>query len=180
MLVETLQTLPSEFVSDNWHIRYMTAEDAEQLLEIWSDTKVTEYMNIETFDTLTQAKEIIDAIDKTETACRYVIEDTISKELIGSFGINELYLGTMTAEIGYELKRAYWRKGIMSTVLSTFIHVIYSTTPIRTLTAKVSPQNAPSSTLLIKLGFQFDELVSEFDMKSKNLEKVRQYKLDLK
>lgn len=179
MLVEVLRTLPSEFVSDNWRIRHMTLRDAEQLFEIWSDMQVTEYMNIETFDTLTQAKEIIDAINQTETACRYVIESIVSQELIGSFGINELYLGTMTAEIGYELKRAYWRKGIMSTILSTFIHVINSTTPIKILTAKVAQKNIPSSSLLIKLGFQFDELVSEFDMKSKNLEKVRQYKLVL-
>lgn len=173
MLLEALNNLPKEFETERIYARSMTDNDAPQLLEIWSDDNVTHHMNIETFHAVSEVSEMISAIELEATACRYVIIDKSTNEMIGSFGINELYLNSMTAEIGYELKESHWRKGIMTEILSSFIAVIQTTTTISALTAKVSPENIASSQLLMKLDFHFDKVVSEFNMQKKNVRNSR-------
>ncbi|MBC1474667.1 GNAT family N-acetyltransferase [Listeria grandensis] len=179
MLVNELRNLPWEFKTNRTLLRVMTHDDADKLLKIWSNTEVTRYMNIETLHTIEQAHEIISAILDTKSANRYVIIDKLNRNIIGSFGINELYLNTMTAEIGYELKQSYWGTGLMAEILNVFIQLIQTTTTIKILTAKVSPENIASSKLLKKLDFTFDKTVSEFAMKTKTLETVEQYKREL-
>lgn len=175
MLINILRKLPTEFETARTRNRVMTCNDAEQMLKIWSDNDVTRFMNIEAFTTIDQAREIILAIQQEKTANRYVIIDKISADLIGSFGINELYLDTMSAEIGYELKKSHWGFGIMSEVLQVFIQEILSVSNILVFTAKVDQENLASIKLLEKLGFNYDKMVSEFDMNTKTLKNVKQY-----
>ncbi|MBA3927331.1 GNAT family N-acetyltransferase [Listeria rustica] len=175
MLVDILQKIPTEFETARTQNRMMRRDDAAQMLHVWSDPDVTRFMNIENFSTIDQAREIILAILQEKTANRYIIMDKMNSELIGSFGINELDLNTLNAEIGYELKKSYWGSGIMSEVLQTFMHITQSTTGILTFTAKVDPENRASIKLLEKLGFDYDKTVTELDMNTKTLKNVKQY-----
>lgn len=175
MLVDILRRIPAEFETARTQNRMMNCNDAAQMLHVWSDPDVTRFMNIETFSTIDQAREIILAILQEETANRFVIIDKIDGELIGSFGINEFYQDTMTAEIGYELKKSYWGLGIMFEVLQAFMQIIESTSHILAFTAKVAPENQASIRLLEKLGFNYDKTVTELDMNTKTLKNVKQY-----
>lgn len=175
MLVDILRKIPAEFETTRTQNRMMTCDDADQMLQVWSDEDVTRFMNIETFSTVEQAREIILAILQEKAANRYVIMDKTSGEVIGSFGINELYIDTMTAEVGYELKKKYWGSGIMSEVLQAFMQIVQSTSNILIFTAKVAPENEASIRLLEKLGFHYEKTISELDMSTKTLKAVKQY-----
>ncbi|WP_430534998.1 GNAT family N-acetyltransferase [Listeria rocourtiae] len=175
MLVDELRLLPTEFETAHTKNQMMTCDDAPQMLKIWSDDDVTRFMNIETFTTINQAREIISAILQEETANRYVIFYKENSELIGSCGINELCIENMTAEIGYELKKSHWGLGIMTEILQTFVHIIQTTTNIQALKAKVDPENIASIRLLEKLRFDFDETATEFDMNTKTLKNIKVY-----
>ncbi|MBF6591920.1 MAG: GNAT family N-acetyltransferase, partial [Ktedonobacterales bacterium] len=73
--------------------------------------------------------------------------------IIGSCGLFNFDEGFHRAETGYELRRAYWRRGIMMEALSAMLTFAFATMELRRVEAVVDDVNERSKRLLRKLGF---------------------------
>lgn len=165
-----LSALPDQFTTDRLLLKKTTLQDAFPLFQIWSDSAVAEYMNIEKFSSVYQAEEMIKAIAAEPDAIRYTIFS--QEKVIGSFGINEVNAANNTAEIGYELAKNYWHKGIMTELLRYFLPLLQNKLHFSGVYAKVIPENTASTILLKKLDFEISGEAQEWDQDNKQLSTV--------
>lgn len=159
---EFLTTLPEEIISKRVTFKKTKSAHAAALFSIWSDEAVARYMNIEKFATVSQAQEMIRLIEEEPAACRYTL--FIEDQIVGSLGINDILSADKTAEIGYELAQQFWRRGIMTEALTTFIELLEKQTYLRGVTAKVLPDNTASIRLLENLHFDYQSTTKEFEL----------------
>ncbi|EUJ27933.1 hypothetical protein MFLO_12903 [Listeria floridensis FSL S10-1187] len=131
-------------------------------------------MNIEQFSSIRQAEEMIKAIDAEPDAIRYTI--FLNDEIIGSFGINEINKHENTIEIGYELAKEHWRKGIMTELLNQFLILLQTNLNFSGVYAKVLPENIASIQLLEKVGFKAVEETEEWDLAIQSMSKILIFK----
>ncbi|HWR44488.1 GNAT family N-acetyltransferase [Sporomusa sp.] len=158
-LIETIET-------KRLVLRKMKVEDAEALFRYWSDSEVTRHMNISLFETIDQALEMITFLsglfDKAE-AFRWTIILKDSGDIVGSCGYNSWNKENQRGEIGYELGRAYWGKGIMTEALTGLLEYGFVKLDMNRIQALVEPANIPSIQLLRKLGFREEGLLRQYE-----------------
>ena len=101
-------------------LRDATIEDAEAVFTVFSDSKVTQFHDM---DTLTRIDDAIKVIERRKQGfeggrgIRWGITRKDDNYIIGSCGftwIQELN----AAEVGYELASRFWLQGIMSEALN--------------------------------------------------------------
>ncbi|WP_100406927.1 GNAT family N-acetyltransferase [Bacillus solitudinis] len=149
----------TDLYTERLHLRKMTTADSLSLFKIWSDPNVTKFMNIDGFSNEDQAKEIITYLDKLSQknkAIRYSIVELTSNEIIGSCGYNVLDFENALTEIGYDLARAYWRKGYATESVSALLNYALDSLNLNRVEAKVEPENINSIKVLQKLNFTFE------------------------
>jgi [ribosomal protein S5]-alanine N-acetyltransferase len=137
-------------------LRSQTPEDAPAVFAVFSDPKVTEFHDLDTFTKLEEAFGVIER--RTQRfemgrGIRWGIARQQDNILIGSCGFT-WDTQAMSAEIGYELNSTYWRQGIMTEALQTILQFGFFECDLRFVTAEVMLNNIASKKLLFKLGFQ--------------------------
>lgn len=140
-------------------LRKMTEADAPRLFNIWSNPDVTKFMNIETFSSEEQAKEMIHFLHELAAqnkAIRYTIIENSTNQIIGSCGFNTLDFENSKAEIGYELDRPFWGNGYGREAISCLINEAFNHLNLMRIEAEVEPENLNSIKLLKKSGFIFE------------------------
>lgn len=138
-------------------LRILNLGDAEAVYRHFSDEEVTRYMDIEPCKDLKEAEEIIQFhID--DLGCRWGMFDKDMNGLIGTCGFHYLRRegSEFTAEVGYDLSRAYWGKGLMYEGIKEVIDFGFSKMGLTTIDATVEPENVRSITLMERLGFERD------------------------
>lgn len=157
LIVNTIQT-------KRLMLRKMDMCDANSLFAIWSNPKVTKYMNIEGFTRIKEAEEMIaflsDLSERGE-AIRYSIIEKNSNTIIGSCGFNSLNFEANTAEIGYDLDSQFWNKGYGTEAVNGLVDYAFHQLNLKIIEAKVDPRNILSIKLLQKLNFEFQGIVEE-------------------
>ncbi|WP_239255184.1 GNAT family N-acetyltransferase [Listeria ilorinensis] len=176
-MIQNYFTPPDTFQTERLLLKKTTLEDASALLEIWSNEEVAKFMNIERFKSISQAEEMIKAIEEEASACRYTIFN--HQIVIGSIGINEISVRDASFEIGYELSKDYWRHGFMSEALTAFLELLAKNSAFQVITAKVLHKNMASIALLKKLGFWECQQIQEFDLFNHTLCDISVFKRDL-
>ncbi|MNO36008.1 Spermidine N(1)-acetyltransferase [compost metagenome] len=150
--------------TDRIDLRILNLADAEAVFRHFSDEEVTRYMDIEPCKDLKEAEEIIQFhID--DLGCRWGMFDKERDELIGTCGYHYLRREhkEFTAEIGFDLSKAYWGQGLMYEGMKEVIDFGFSTMGLTTIDATVEPENAKSIILMERLGFDRDaELRDQF------------------
>ncbi len=153
-------------------LRKLNNNDVEALIRIWSDERVTKYLNITTFSnesTFTdedQVKEMIEWMNQLadrDDAVRLGLELKETGELIGTCGFNEWSKSNARASIGYELSAKHWRKGFMSEVIEVLLHFGFHQMGLNRIEATVEPDNIPSIQLLKKFGFLNEGLLRGYE-----------------
>ena len=86
-----------------------------------------------------------------------------SDEIIGTCGLNRIDYGKKQAEIGYDLGRPFWKKGLMTEALCLLLEKAFEEFHIQEIEAKVDPNNKDSITLLKKFSFQLEEAYESND-----------------
>jgi len=77
--------------------------------------------------------------------------------LIGGIGVQrQPDVHRLSAEIGYWLGEAYWRRGIATRAVRAFTEHLFATTPLERLQAFVFATNPASTRVLEKAGYQFE------------------------
>lgn len=165
MIVNTIQT-------KRLMLRKMDKCDANSLFAIWSNPKVTKYMNIEGFTRIKEAEEMIaflsDLSERGE-AIRYSILKKDSNTIIGSCGFNALNFEAGSAEIGYDLDSEFWNKGYGTEAVNSLVDYAFHQLNLKIIEAKVDSKNLPSIILLQKLNFELQGIVEEDEDQANDL-----------
>ncbi len=96
-----------------------------------------------------------------ELSIRWAITLKPTDTIIGSCGFSEFYRFSR-AELGYELSKDYWGKGIMKEALQAIIPFGFDEVGIHRIQASVFPENQASIHLLENLGFQKEGIFREY------------------
>ncbi|QOS97390.1 GNAT family N-acetyltransferase [Brevibacterium sp. JNUCC-42] len=131
----------TSIVTERLLLREMTIEDAEVLYSYWSDDEVTKYMNVSSFSSVDQAKEMIQLLldlGKEDKAYRYSIVLQETNEVIGTCGFNYIDRENNRAEVGFDVHE------------------------LNRIEAKVEPENVNSMLVLSKQSFVNEGLLREY------------------
>lgn len=85
---------------------------------------------------------------------RWAVIDKHTNEFIGTIALHHFDFDTNKVQIGYNLKKSHWRKGIMSDVLKSVIDYLELNTSLEEIEASIDIKNLASINLVEKLGFK--------------------------
>ena len=149
--------------TENLILRETTISDAAAIFQIFADDNVTRYHDLQTFTNVAQAKDLI-ARRKERFKDKQVIRWGIARKkdnlIIGSCGYT--IRNQFQAEIGYELAKKYWGRGIMTDALKAIICWGFSTLELNRIQAMVMVENIASIKLLKKLNFLEEGTLREY------------------
>lgn len=99
-----------------------------------------------------------------DTGCRWGIFYKDNGELIGTVGFYCWSKVQKKAEIGYDLKKNYWGKGIMTEALQMVIQFGFNHMDLHIIDANVVVKNPNSIKLLNKLSFNREKELRKNDI----------------
>jgi RimJ/RimL family protein N-acetyltransferase len=150
---------PSEFpelVTQRLRLRAMCPRDAAALLSILGDPEVTRYHNMPTMTTLIEAQSALERLEQRYAArdtIRWAIEPVGHGKMIGTVGLLRFDFEQRRAEVGYELARHWWGRGLAPEAVAAVIRYGFSVLRLHRIEAGVLPGNDASVRVLQKLGF---------------------------
>lgn len=158
----TIDAAFTEFPSlstNRLQLRQILPTDAEALFAIKSDLEVTRHYGQEPHqslsDTLAWIQRRQASYGQREDfawCVTFKSEDT----LIGACTLWNFDSGYHRAEIGYELHPAYGSQGIMTEAVSAILTFGFTELGLHRIEATPFAENAPSKSLLLKLGFRYE------------------------
>lgn len=151
---------PLVWRTERFVMRPLEPKDAPELLALFGDPDVTEYMDIDPLQTLGEALEIVDWASERRAdgaGVRWAIRPAGDSALVGTCGFNTLELGRgRRGEVAYDLARAHWGQGVMSEIMPQLLDFGFRGLELRRLEAFVTPGNLASCRLLERHGFSLE------------------------
>lgn len=147
-------------------LREVTKDDADSLLAYLSDEQVTRHMGLAPFVSAEDALDEIEwyqSIFDNGTGMRWGITLKGQDRVIGSCGFLNLSQKHHRAEIGFELSREHWGKGIAGEALQAVIAHGFSQLNLNRIEALIEPANSPSQKLVEKTGFLREGLLRDYE-----------------
>ncbi len=147
-------------------LREVKTEDAYDMLKYLSNKDVVKPMGLAPFQTV---KDVWDEINwyktiyEEGTGIRWGITLKNSGKVIGSCGFLNMLSKHYRAEVGYELSKDYWGKGIASEALEAVVKYGYRHFQLERIEALIEPTNLPSQKLVEKLGFRREGLLRHYE-----------------
>jgi [ribosomal protein S5]-alanine N-acetyltransferase len=138
------------------HLRAPLPCDAPALLAILGDPEVTRLHNMPTLTTVAEAQAALDRLEqryKARDTIRWVIELTDSGEMVGTVGLLRFDFEHRRAEVGYELARREWGRGLATEATAAVVRYGFSVMKLHAIEAGVLPDNHRSVRVLQRLGF---------------------------
>jgi [ribosomal protein S5]-alanine N-acetyltransferase len=150
----------------NLALKQITEEDSKSILKYLSDHEVMKYYGMKPFITEEEALEEIGwyrSIFESKTGIRWGISLVGEEEIIGSCGLHNWDKRHNRAEVGFELSKEYWNKGIMKEALKAVITFAYNNYDLNRIQALVEPENHASLKVLKSTGFNEEGLLAEYE-----------------
>jgi ribosomal-protein-alanine N-acetyltransferase len=141
--------------TERMNLRILTLQDTEEVFKHFSDEDVTRFMDIEPCKDIKEAEEII-RFHIEDSGCRWGLFDKNNNNLIGTCGFHYLRRTNedFIAEVGFDLSKFYWGKGLMSEAMKVVIDFGFKKMGLNIIDATVDPENQRSINLMRKLGFK--------------------------
>ncbi|WP_440111583.1 GNAT family N-acetyltransferase [Paenibacillus sp. QZ-Y1] len=155
-----------ELKTERYTLRAAEEQDGPDLLELYSDEAVVEFMPLTPFESVEDALGEMSwyaKIFKERSGLRWMIEDGESGKVIGTCGFLNYEDVHNRAEIGYDLHPAFWGKGVMTEVARVILHFGFMDMQLNKIEARVEPENKASIRLLHKLGFQQEGVLRQHE-----------------
>ncbi|MCG7383022.1 GNAT family protein [Paenibacillus sp. ACRRY] len=152
--------------TDRFNLRAAAEEDALDVMALYSNETVVEFMPFTPFESVNDAMDEIGwytKIFREQSGLRWMIEDPKSGKVVGTCGFLNREEVHNRAEIGYDLHPEYWGKGVMSEVARAVLHFGFMNMQLNKIEARVEPKNEASIGLLHKLGFQQEGLLRQHE-----------------
>mmetsp|Transcript_21790 Transcript_21790/g.36445 ORF Transcript_21790/g.36445 Transcript_21790/m.36445 type:complete len:202 (-) Transcript_21790:2991-3596(-) len=139
-------------------LRAFRPSDVGAIFAIRSDYEVTKYNSGEAYTSEHQAAELIEStllryVEKKSIYWAITLNDSNEDFVIGQIGYNSWDQTDHRAEIGFDLNRKYWKKGIMNEAITAVITFGFIEMNLNRIEAQVSTYNASSKRLLVKVSF---------------------------
>ncbi|MCA8061356.1 GNAT family N-acetyltransferase [Burkholderia sp. AU31624] len=145
-------------------LRPLRKADAPTFFEIWSDAEAMRYFSFSPMTHIEQAIERVARNVQTSASgesLTCVLELRETGEALGECVLFHANEPCRRAEIGFSLRRKYWRGGYMREAASAMIDHAFGTLRLNRLEADIDPRNAASAGLLERLGFVREGLLRE-------------------
>jgi [ribosomal protein S5]-alanine N-acetyltransferase len=145
--------------TDRLILREIKRGDADSIFNNFSDDRVTEYYDLETFNNLSQAEALIEKLANgfhTKNQIRWGITIKPADELIGTCGFHEIEKEHYKVETGYELNPEYWGRGMMSEALHAIFSFAFKEMGVNRIEAFYDPENVKSKNVLERCGFLYE------------------------
>ncbi|MCR2803483.1 GNAT family N-acetyltransferase [Paenibacillus soyae] len=152
--------------TDRLILRPFRKEDARDMLHYLSDPEVMKHYGMAPFSAEEEACEEVDWYDsllEKGTGIRWALTLGEDAPVIGSCGYHQLDRRHNRAELGYELAREHWGRGLMSEALRAILAYGYGELGLNRIQALVEPANAASTAMLRKLGFREEGVLAEYE-----------------
>ncbi|MCY3414730.1 MAG: GNAT family N-acetyltransferase [Candidatus Heimdallarchaeota archaeon] len=136
-------------------LRAIKEEDREAMYSIFSDPDVAKWFMDEILTDITQVDPFITHFKQYFRECKgitWAIE--FEGEYIGSCGYESISTEG-TGDIGFDLSRQHWRKGLMTEALQAMIEYGNNDLQLSQITAHTAKENEAAQQILLKLGFKF-------------------------
>ena len=146
-----------ELLTPRLRLRALQADDAPALLEVLGDEQVTRYHSMPTLSSLAEASDALAGVDQRFQAgemIRWAIQPRTDRRLIGTVGLLHVVAEHRRGELGYELARRWWGRGLMPEAAAVVIGYGFTVLGLHRIEAGVLVGNDPSVRVLQKLGFQ--------------------------
>ena len=145
-----------ELVTERLRLRAPSPRDATAVLAVVGDPEVTRYHSVPTLTTLAEAQAALERLEQryaARDAIRWAIELVEHGEMIGTVGLLRFDFEHRHAEIGYEIGRRWWGRGLTPEAAAAVIRFGFSVLGLHRIEAGVLPGNDASVRVLQKLGF---------------------------
>jgi [ribosomal protein S5]-alanine N-acetyltransferase len=145
--------------SERLVLREITAADADDLFDIFSDEATMEYWSCRPYTSIVQAQKLIESLTNTtrqEIGIHWAITLRGENRLIGRCGYNEWRKPHRRGEISYIIARHYWGKGIAREALHLILDYGFTEMNLHSVEAGVTPGNNGSTRMLERLGFRLE------------------------
>lgn len=165
---------------DRLILRQVTPEDASSLLNYLSSTDVTMHMGLEPFKSIDDALDEISwyqSILEKKTGIRWGITLKGQEEVIGSCGFLNLTSKHHRSEIGIELSKEHWGKGIASEAFEAVIRYGFEQMDLQRIEALIELPNIPSQKLTEKQGFVRESLLRSYEFTCGKFDDLYMYSL---
>lgn len=169
-----------ELETDRLILRTVTTDDAEAIFKWTSDPDVNTFMNYTVHESVDFTREWIKTRNTDGAAefdLGFVLKET--GEMIGMGGL--FYKKDIDAwEIGYNLRKDYWEKGLVPEAIRALIDYVDKEKGVRAIVGEFAVDNNKSRRVMEKLGMTYwkDSKYSKMDG-SKTFE-ARVYRKELK
>ncbi|MGN7408712.1 GNAT family N-acetyltransferase [Sporosarcina sp. SAFN-010] len=152
--------------TDRLILREVIKEDSNDMFAYLSDKDVVKHMGLDPFQT---EKDVLEEIEwyqkifKDSTGIRWGIAHKDNGRVIGSCGFLNMQPKHSRTEIGYELSKEYWGKGIASEALEAVVKYGFQHLQLERIEALIEPANFASLKLLEKKGFEKEGLLRHYE-----------------
>lgn len=150
----------------NYLLREITPADAEAIFASRGDPEVMAFYGKEPHQTVEESEQLI-AWYRQEFAeglsIRWGIARRDDNKIIGTCGFHHFSFENRRGEIGYELIKPYWGRGVMLETLRQIIPFGFNSFDLNRIQAFVEPPNTRSRRLLQKLGFTEEGILREYE-----------------
>ncbi|KIL53071.1 GNAT family N-acetyltransferase [Jeotgalibacillus campisalis] len=152
--------------TDNFRLREVTKNDAKDLFVYLSDEDVVNHMG------LAPAKQVEDTLDEINwyksifqdgTGIRWGITRKNEGRVIGSCGFLNIAHSHSRAEIGFEVHKEYWGKGVAGEALQAVLGYGFDQLGFERIQALIEPENIASQKLVEKHGFKREGLLRHYE-----------------
>lgn len=147
-------------------LRKVEFSDVADVHAYLSDDEVRKYMGIHAYKTIEETRKEIEWYNEIfhhQTGIRWGISMKNDSTIIGSCGFLNISSSNVRAEIGYELHKAYWNKGIMSEVFEAIIQYRFEKMNLNRIEALIEPENISSVKLVEKYQFVQEGLLRQYE-----------------
>jgi [ribosomal protein S5]-alanine N-acetyltransferase len=161
-------------------LRKATKADAEDMLRYLSDPAVVKHMGLEPFQSVEDVYDEIgwyQSIVREGTGMRWGITFKDADRVIGSCGFLNRVPKHHRAEVGFELSKEYWGKGIAREALEAVVKFGFQYLELERIEALIEPANLPSQKLVEKTGFQREGLLRHYEYTCGKFDDLLMYSL---
>jgi len=151
--------------TERLQLRPLTADDLDFVFHHFANPDIHRYLfDEEPVSTRAQAQAIIEFYTepKEKLYNRWVLTLKSEERPIGTCGYHKWLKNHRRAEIGYDLEKSSWHKGLMKEALAAVISFGFLQMSLNRIGAMVHPKNEASLKLLERLGFQKEGLLKDF------------------
>ncbi|MBY8604436.1 GNAT family N-acetyltransferase [Burkholderia arboris] len=145
-------------------LRPLRETDAHAFFDIWSDAETMRYFSFSPMTQIEQAEERVARNLKTSASGQdliSVLELRETGEALGECVLFHANEQCRRAEIGFSLRRKFWRGGYMREAATAVIDHAFGALRLNRLEADIDPRNVASAQLLERLGFVREGLLRE-------------------